>query len=196
MLVAAPLLVLGRPALALLWALPDPVRRRLGAGTGWHVLLAAVAWLRHPLGAWWGFTAAFVFWHLPGPYTAALADPLLHATEHVSLLATAAAFWAVAFAPAGRGLDYGARLLHVATAAVLGGLPGALMILAPRPLYRVHGDDAARWGLTLVQDQQLAGLVMWIPGGLVYLLAAAWLFTRWLDAAGRPGARRARRGLA
>jgi cytochrome c2 len=75
--------------------------------------------------------------------------------------------------------------LFVATAAIVSGLPGALMILASRPLYPGHADGVAHWGLTLVQDQQLGGLIMWIPAGFAYLAAISILFVLWLREAER-----------
>jgi cytochrome c2 len=72
-------------------------------------------------------------------------------------------------------------LVFIITAAIISGLPGALIALAPRPLYPAHAAGVAAWGLTLLEDQQLAGIVMWIPGGLIYLVAAAGIFVRWVD---------------
>jgi cytochrome c oxidase assembly factor CtaG/cytochrome c2 len=187
MLLCAPLIVLGRPALVLLLSMPRPARRWLGSRQAAQRMLKAAGWLTNPLLAWVAFSGVFVFWHLPGPYSTALQHPAVHVLEHAMFLGASMAFWSVVFAGHGHGLDYGARLIYVGTAAVLGGLPGALMILAPRPIYWVHADDVSAWGLTLVQDQQLAGLIMWVPGGLVYLLAIAWLFVRWLAFAGSRG---------
>jgi putative membrane protein len=69
---------------------------------------------------------------------------------------------------------------------VLSGLPGALMILAPRPLYPMHAEGVAAWHLTLIEDQQLAGLIMWVPAGLAYLAAVCFVFLKWLGQPERP----------
>jgi putative membrane protein len=122
-----------------------------------------------------------VLWHVPAIYQWALFDPVPHTFEHLCFFVTSLAFWTLVIEPSGRRrLSYGATLVFVATAAILGGLPGALMIFASRPLYPVHADGAAFWGLTLVEDQQLAGLLMWIPAGLVHMASICWLFQRWL----------------
>jgi putative membrane protein len=92
-----------------------------------------------------------------------------------------------------RRLDYGASLLFVALAAIVSGLPGALMILASRPLYDGHAHGVAEWGLTLVQDQQLGGLIMWVPAGFMYLAAISILFVLWLQEAERRSAVRLQR---
>jgi putative membrane protein len=109
----------------------------------------------------------------------------VHALEHLSFLATALAFWATVLEAEPRRLSYGATLVFVVTAAVLSSLPGALMLLAPRAVYAVHAAGAARWGLTPLEDQQLAGLFMWVPGGAIYLAAGLWLIARWLVSAGQ-----------
>ena len=195
MLVAAPLLVSGRTAIVTLWALPKGLRH--SGGSWW-----AGSWLSrglrpllsHPVMIWGWFCGFFVFWHLPGPYAWALGSEPVHVLEHLAFLLSAFAFWSVVIEPLGRRrLDHGSALLFVATAAIVSGLPGALMILAARPLYPAHAEGAAAWGLTLVQDQQLGGLIMWIPAGLAYLLAIAVLFVRWLQTAEQRSAGRPRR---
>jgi len=182
MLAAAPLLVASRAGLAFLWAFDAPSRRRIGRiwrSTGFGPL---VAFLMRPLIAWIAFCGIFVFWHLPGPYEWALGSEWIHALEHMSFLFSACLFWSVVIGPiGGTRLDYGSTLLYVGTMAVLSGLPGALMILAPKPLYTGHAATVGAWGLTLIQDQQLAGLIMWIPAGAVYLGTMIWLFAKWLD---------------
>ena len=195
MLVAAPLLAAARSAMVFLWALPARLRR---SGGSWWTASGLSPVLRplvsHPLMIWVWFCGFFVFWHLPSPYTFALGHEGVHVLEHLAFLLSAFAFWSVVIEPLGRRrLDYGATLLFVATAAIVSGLPGALMILAARPLYPAHAEGAAAWGLTLVQDQQLGGLFMWIPAGFAYLVAIAVLFVRWLQAAEARSAGRAAR---
>ncbi len=195
MLVAAPLLVAARSAMVFLWALPAGLRRSGGSWwTASRLSLVLRPLVSHPLMIWVWFCGFFVFWHLPGPYGLALGHEGVHVLEHLAFLLSAFAFWSVVIEPLGRRrLDYGATLLFVATAAIVSGLPGALMILAARPLYPAHAEGAAAWGLTLVQDQQLGGLFMWIPAGFAYLVAIAVLFVRWLQAAeARTAARAAR----
>jgi putative membrane protein len=182
MLVAAPLLVLGAPG-AVLLRLPGPAgRRRLGAW--WHRrsgLRALAALLTTPLLAWGLHIATVWAWHLPAAYQAALSDERLHALEHLSFLTTALLFWWVVLQPTGRRrLNHGMAVLYVVTAGMLGGMLGALLTFAGRPFYPAQSAAAGAWGLTALEDQQLAGLIMWLPGGLVYLIAAAVLFVRWL----------------
>jgi cytochrome c oxidase assembly factor CtaG len=182
LLVAAPLLVLGRPALAFLWAFGLAGRKRVGRVWTALGLHRGIQNLLHPIVVWALFCGGFILWHLPGPYQAALRNEGIHTLEHLSFLVTALMFWSIVIEPSGRRrLDYGPTLVFVTTAAILSGLPGALITLAPRPLYPAHAAGAAAWGLTLLQDQQLAGLVMWIPGGFVFLGAVAFVFVKWLE---------------
>ena len=98
------------------------------------------------------------------------------------LLCAAFLFWSVAFAPKnGDALNYGARALFVMTAAVATDLPGVIMVFAPRAICTMPGENAARWGLTPLEDQQIAGLLMWVPANLVFFSIATWLFARWMS---------------
>jgi putative membrane protein len=183
-IVAAPLLVLGAPLLPWLWALRPRARRGLGAW--WRrarVLPALAALLTTPLVAWGLHTGVLWLWHLPAAYEAALSDDRWHALEHASFLGTACLFWWVVLQPAGRRrLSRGMAVLYVVTTGMQGGLLGALLTFAGRPFYPVQSAGAAEWGLSTLGDQQLAGLIMWLPAGLAYLAAAGTLFVLWLQA--------------
>jgi putative membrane protein len=185
-MVAAPLLVLGAPGLPLLLALPPGWRRRLSR-LGGHAA-AGGAWrlLTRPPVAWGVHVGALWLWHLPGPYQAALASEPVHAAEHASFLASATLFWWVGLSPGRRGrLAPGFAALYLFAAALQGSALGALLVLAPAPLYPLQAAASAPLGVAPLADQQLAGLVMWVPADLVYLGSAAALFTRWLLALDR-----------
>jgi cytochrome c oxidase assembly factor CtaG len=184
-LAAAPLLVAGAPERVLIWALRPADRRRVG---GWwprirplRTLLAllalpAVAWALHGLALW--------AWHAPGLYQAALANEAVHLLEHVSLFGTALLFWWPVWPGQGRArLEPPLAALYLFTFSLQGGLLGALMTFARTPWYPAYADTTAAWGLSPLDDQQLAGLIMWIPAGLVYILAGLAILGRWLSAA-------------
>jgi cytochrome c oxidase assembly factor CtaG/cytochrome c2 len=182
LLAAAPLIVIGRPALAFLWAFAPAQRKWLGGVWVSGRLARVIEFLMRPVLVWVIFAGVFIFWHIPRPYTWALRHELIHDFEHLSFFISALMFWTIVIEPSGRRrIDYGTTILFVATMAIMSGLPGALMILTTRPFYLAHAHTVGHWGLTLLQDQQLAGLVMWIPAGFVYVAAIAWLFIRWLD---------------
>jgi len=183
MLVAAPLLVLSYPLPATLLALPGQMRRAIGRGwrrSGWlrgfwHVLsLPLVAWL---------LQAGFLWiWHAPVLYQAALENDGLHAVEHLSFLGSALLFWWVILDTYGshRG-QRGLGILYLFTAALQGGLLGALLTFSPRIWYPIYSERAVGWGLSALTDQQLAGTIMWVPSGLVYLLGTLLMMKSWLD---------------
>jgi cytochrome c oxidase assembly factor CtaG len=105
-------------------------------------------------------------WHLPGLYQATLRSEILHTLQHASFLGTGLLFWwTVVHGREGR-MGYGASVFYLfATAMHSGGL-GALLTFASTPWYPAYAGATAAWGLTPLEDQQLAGLIMWIPAGL------------------------------
>jgi putative membrane protein len=176
LVVAAPLLVLGAPLPALLWAVPE--RWRPQAASAWRSVLRTqrgAGWARWIVAGLLLQAAAISVWHAPGPYQAAGRNQVLHAVEHASYLATATLFWWAVVA--GRRSRFGAGVV----ALFVGSLPctavGALLTLADHPWYPhyVHGSVASA-----LSDQQMAGVVMWAFGGMVYVVAAAALFASWL----------------
>jgi putative membrane protein len=169
-LVAAPLLVLSYPLSPLLRGLPARWRKTFAITA--HYRLPTILTLH---------IAALWLWHVPGLYTAALDNPLIHALEHASFLLTAALFWWTIRISG----DYGGRVLAVFTIMMASGLLGALMTFARVPWYGAHTETASAWGLTPLADQQLAGVMMWIPMGMVYVVAAAILLGVWLNAVER-----------
>jgi putative membrane protein len=126
----------------------------------------------------------FWAWHAPVLYEAAVRHPLVHALEHATLFGGGVALWAVVL-PAYRRGHSGMAIVWLFVSGMQGGALAALLTLAPRALYRVHGAGTAAWGTTPLDDQRLAGAVMWLPGGLVYAVAAIVVLLRWLDQAPR-----------
>jgi cytochrome c oxidase assembly factor CtaG len=181
MLGAAPLLVLGRPLLVTLSALTPRGRRRV------HRLVdrPAVRWaalvLTTPVVAWVVHVSLVWAWHAPGAYQAALEHTPVHWLQHATFLGSALLFWSVALEPgSSRRLARGADVAYLLTAWLLSGALGALFTFAPDPIYPAYVSPAASLGVSPLEDQQLAGLIMWIPAGLVYLSAAGVLFLSWL----------------
>jgi putative membrane protein len=185
MVIAAPLLASSHPVLVLRRALPPRWRR--------VVLRAArrsADLLAHPAVVWLVGTVVLWAWHLPSLYEAALVHHPLHALEHVTLLGTASAVWAVALGRGRRPVSTPVGVLLLFATSLQSSALGAVLTLARTPLYPIHDAGVRLWGLTLLEDQQLAGAMMWMPPGLIYLTVMAVLLTRWfssLDA--RPSAR-------
>ncbi len=186
LVVVAPLLVLGDWGRGVLWALPRSARRRLAG------FRDRVEPLTRPAPSWALAAALLWLWHLPRLYEVALAHEGIHALEHITLLGASLLFWRVLFRPAGVRIDRGAGILYLFAMGLQGSALGALLTFATVPWYPSHRPWTTAFGLTPLEDQQLAGLLMWIPAGLVYLAAAAVLFLQWLEP-GRSIARADRR---
>jgi putative membrane protein len=183
LLLAAPLFVRSRLLLVLFWAFPLYVRKRLARGwlatPSWRQL---VRFVENPLIVWILSTAALCLWHLPGPYDWALHDAAVHTIEHLSFLVTAYAFWSLVMEPGRhRRLDFGISIVFITTSGVVSGFLGAILTFASHPLYVAYAETTAQYGLTPLEDQQLAGLIMWVPASFVYLAAAVVVFVALLD---------------
>lgn len=191
-LVAAPLLVAGAPILPALWAVPRAPRRALAGWWRRSPALRRVAhWTTAPGVAFVLHTLALWFWHLPAPYQSALRSPALHALEHGSFLGTAILFWWAVAPPIGRRrASEGAGILMIGGTLMQSGALGAVLMFASAPWYPLHAAGARTWGMTPLEDQQLAGLIMWVPASLVYIAAAAWLFLRMMRRDEGPAAAR------
>jgi cytochrome c oxidase assembly factor CtaG len=180
MAVAAPLLVLSRPVPALLWGLPRRWRRRLARQL--HAPLLVAAWRRisRPWVATLLHGAAIWLWHLPILFEAALAQGTLHYLQHASFFGTGLLFWRAMLPVAPHQGAYGGAVMHLFFTAMHTGLLGVLLALAPRLWYPANSTGAALWNLTPLDDQQLAGLVMWVPAGLIYAGAALAVAAFWI----------------
>jgi len=191
MLVAAPLLVIGRALPTFLWALPHRARVAAGHATraGW--LRGAWNTLTSPLSAWLLHAAALWVWHAPALFNAAVTNATVHDWQHATFLVTALIFWHALLHKSARA-RHGLALLYLFTTTIHTGVLGALLTFAGRPLYATLDSglrDAS--SLTALEDQQLGGLIMWVPGSIVYVAAALILAARWLrmlEQRGRPGA--------
>jgi len=183
MTVAAPLLILGRPVVALAWALPTTARRpaAIVARVAHRLRVLADPWVAaavHGVAIW--------AWHAPALYAVVLRSEIAHAAQHASFLGTALLFWWAVLGTHGGRVRHteriGARIAVLFLTALHTGALGALFTFAPTPLISAYLTTTAPWGLTPLEDQQLAGLIMWIPGGIAYLAAVLALMARVLRA--------------
>ena len=179
MVVAAPLIAVGAPLVGILWAMPLGLRQALVGGVQrtplpivWRVVTApATAFVIYGVALW--------IWHVPALYDEALAHEGVHIVQHLCFFATAALFWwGVVHGRHGR-MGYGAAVVYLFVTAVHGGVLGALLTVSPRVWYAPYLAHHAN-GLTPLEDQQLAGLLMWVPAGLAFVAGALFLFAAWL----------------
>ena len=178
MLVATLLLAASHSGGVLAWGLPSPLRRALGGS--WKAPLASL-WKRltEPVTATIVQAVVMWLWHAPALFDRALESDGWHAAQHLSFVAASLLFWVAMLNPRRGGYLLSAGCLFVTT--LVEGALGALMALSRSPWY----SDYAAMGLSGIgldptTDQQLAGLIMWIPGGVLHGAAALLLLYRWL----------------
>lgn len=166
--IAPPLLLLGRADMALARTLP---RSATGRAVGIVARRAKDA-ITRPLIAISTHAAVVWCWHVPIAYDAALSNPWLHVLEHISFVATSIPVWIV-IVRSWRDRQLAAWGFVAAFLTMLqGSLLSTLLTFSPRPLYGWYLDRAPHWGLSALEDQQLAGLLMGAPAALPYLAAA------------------------
>ncbi len=181
--VSAPLLVLARPIGPLLWGLPRAIRHgiRMVMKTSfveraWRATSSgAAATILHGLAIW--------VWHAPVLFDATVTNILLHRLQHLSFFLAAVIFWWSMIWRSDRGMASWHLFLTMLHTSVL----GALIALSPRLAYVSQTRSATDWGLTPLEDQQLAGVLMWVPGGIIYAGAALAMLALWIAGSSRGG---------
>jgi cytochrome c oxidase assembly factor CtaG/cytochrome c2 len=185
MLAAAPLLTFGQPLLVWMWALREGPRERMASfvrrppvQSTWRVFTSPT----------WVFllqAAALWIWHVPMFYEAALRNDAVHAVQHLGLVVAAGLFWwAMLHGRYGR-MGYGAGVCYVFLTAVHSSGLGAMLTVSDLIWYPEYARQAAAWGVDGLADQQLAGLLMWIPAGVIFTLVGLALLAAWLGEAER-----------
>jgi putative membrane protein len=150
------------------------------------LLLAAAPLIAASLPRWrtikrpaflWSATIAFFvllwFWHMPTPYEATFRSPAIYWLMHVSLAGSGVALWAALLR------QHSAQALAAGlVTSIQMGLLGAIICLAAWPMYRPHYTTTQAWGLSPLADQQMGGVIMWVPGCLIFL----WIAVRTVSA--------------
>jgi cytochrome c oxidase assembly factor CtaG len=177
-LLAAPLLAAARPGAVLLEALPRPARARVGRTLHrplWHAARRAAT---NPVLVLTLFVGGFWAWHLPRLYDAALRNSAVHVLEHATFLGGAVLFWSIVLDPGPRRrLSLGATCGFVFAAMLTNIWLAAGLAFASTPLYAAYQGAGAGPALA---DQQLAGVIMWLPADIVYFVTLGMLFRRLL----------------
>jgi putative membrane protein len=167
--VVAPLWLIGTPA----WLLEPVLRKPLLARAGYL--------LTRPVAAFVIANLIVTVWHLPGPYDAALRHEPLHIVQHMSFLGAALLAWWPVLGPLPEWprLAQPLQCLYLFLETIPGGIIGAFVTLAAPGVYRFYDDVPRIWGIDLAMDQELAGLMMWVGAGLIYLLWITVIFFQW-----------------
>ncbi len=170
-MVGPPLLLLGTPA----WMLKPLLRNR--------ALFLIAKFFTYPAIAFFLFTADFWLWHAPPLYNATLENQSIHILEHITFIVFAVLNWWPVYSPLEEGLPRlspGGRILYL----FLSGMPmvalGAGLTFAP-PLYAPYLAAPRIWGLSPATDQQLGGLIMWVPVNIAYIVIVSIIFIRWMQ---------------
>jgi len=178
MVAAAPLMVLGAPLAVWTWALPPRWRQRVAAP--FHERHVRNIWcaISTPFAATLLHAVAIWMWHVPALFERAEASVAVHTLQHCAFLFSALLFWWTLLKPARDDARLGAAVVCLFLTMLHTGALGVLLTFSAELWYPVSTAGAGLWGLTPLEDQQLGGLVMWVPGGLPYVIAALLLAAR------------------
>jgi putative membrane protein len=168
--VAPPLLLLGIPE----W-LANLLLRNVGVRT-------VVRWLANPIVAFGVFQADLWLWHAPALYDLTLANDTVHVTEHLTFLIFGVLFWLPILSPTPLipRISRGFAILYLFVGCQPMVALGALITFASTPLYTPYIEAPRVWGLSPLGDQQLGGLIMWLPTNIPYLIALSAAFFLWV----------------
>jgi putative membrane protein len=185
-MIAPPLLLIADPMPIMLWGLPSALRLEVGRwlqpDAGFRRVLRS---LTTPGLVWLYTVVALVAWHEPIAYNATLESELIHDLEHLTFFGAAMLFWwhVIGAAPhIHRRLSRGVRIGYVLSVVPATALTGIAISFSGKPIYR-HYTTVPRLGkMTVMQDQMLGGVLMWIPGSMMYIIAALVLIARLIQA--------------
>lgn len=188
MMIAPPLIILGRPWLLVWQPLPLGFRRSTAkqvARGDWAVgLRRAAAFVAHPLPAWLLASATMVIWHLPALYDETVRNAAVHDLEHALFFVTSLLLWMqlIDSPPFRPRLHFFARAVYGTAALAVGWVLSIVLALARSPLYGVYAHVPHRpGGITALADQQIAAGVLWVPGSIPLLVAVCVNFYFWLE---------------
>jgi cytochrome c oxidase assembly factor CtaG len=190
MLVAPPLLWMGAPVAPLLCGLPRGIRRRVARGLAWPPIRRLTHVLARPGLGWAAFVLALWAWHVPGLYELALRSHSWHHAEHACFLATALLFWRPVILPwpARSPWPRWAMIPYLVLADVQNSALAAILVFSDRVVYPSYAAASTGAGGRALEDQAIAGLIMWVPGAMAFLLPIVWLV---VTAIASPGPARA-----
>jgi putative membrane protein len=182
LLIAAPLIAAAHSGVTLLNTIPRDSRPQVGVWIRRIENVPPLSIIFSPLGAFLLHAAALWLWHIPYLYQAGVESDLLHALQHLSFFLSGVLFWSALFGAGRSTMTYGAGLLYVFGTAAHCSALGALLTFSSVIWYPIYSDRTELWHLTPLQDQQIGGLLMWVPSGVVFILIGIWLFAQWLTA--------------
>ena len=143
--------------------------------------------ITHPLVTLIAFNAVMWIWHVPELYEGALRNPNIHILEHMMFLVFGVLMWlpVIHDVPPGHVLSYPARMAYLFACMVSSSILGAIFTFAPDVAFPFYGNAPLTFGLSPITDQQLAGLIMWVPGSMIFFVAILMVFAAWLNSEDR-----------
>jgi putative membrane protein len=167
--VVSPLLVIGTPG----WMLRPALR--------WPGVGPTARWLTQPKHCFIIFNVIMAGWHIPGPYNLAMAVHPVHIVEHLMFMAAAVLMWWPFLSPLPElpRLAYPGQMLYCFLMSIPMSIVAIYIAMADHVLYPAYEIAPRVWGLTPLEDQQLGGLIMWIPGSVVFLVVMSIVFFKW-----------------
>lgn len=177
MVVAPPLLWMGAPVAPMLLGLPRRLRRSVAIGLASTPVRQLTRALADPRVSWAAFVVAFWAWHVPALFDLALRSDSWHHVEHACFFATALLFWRPVISPwPGRSSwPRWAMVPYLVLAEVQNGMLAAILTFSDRVIYSAYASAPRPWNLSALEDQAIAGVIMWVPGSLAFLLPVLWL---------------------
>lgn len=179
-MVAPVFLLLPNPMPFVLWGLPP--RARLAAGSALNSVLnkesvvgQALRKLTGPFAVWFIMIAFIIGWHDPNMYNAALSSELVHDLEHITMFAAGMLFWWTVTGAGPRlhkNMSRPAKVVFVLAAIPPNMALGAALAFSQEPIYSFYNDMPRLWGISVLDDQRISGAIMWIPGSMMYFIAA------------------------
>ncbi len=168
-LLVPPLLIAGTPG----WMLRPALRR--------PVVGAAARWLTRPTRCFVLFNLTLIIWHLPPAYNLALAHHPVHIVQHLTFMAASVLMWWPFLSPLPElpRLAYPGQMLYCFLMSIPMQLVSVYIVYADHALYPAYASAPRMWGISPMMDQQLGGLIMWIPGGLFFYGVASVVFFKW-----------------
>jgi cytochrome c oxidase assembly factor CtaG len=183
-MIVPPLLLLANPLPFFLWGLPAWARHKAGG------LLSRRSAFRRGLYAltapglvWMAFIAFFLGWHDPSAYNAALRSDVIHDLEHLTFFGTAMLFWwlIIGAGPHLRSHSRGVRLALLLATVPVNMAAGVVIAFSNQPIYTYYTTVPRLWGMTVMLDQMIGGVIMWIPGSMMFILAALIIVSRMIQ---------------
>lgn len=181
-MVAVPLLLIGNPFPVLVWGLPKRTRRGvsglLNERSTFRKVLAKVT---SPGIVWLLYVSALIGWHDPKMYDLALRNQFVHDLEHLSFFITTMLLWwhVLGVAPRfHRTMSVGLRLIYTISVVPVSVIIGVAIAFATQPIYTYYLEVPRLMGLSVLEDQMISGILMWIPGSEMFFWAALIVLTQ------------------